>query len=65
VATQIAHFWSDNAIEDPARLLEGENLPRREEGISSNACTMPHFNHVGFVGRLEISEWFDVSGLCS
>ena len=45
--------WSDDAIEDPARLLKGESLPRREEGISRNACPMPHFNHVGFVGRLK------------
>ena len=45
--------WSDDAIEDPVRLLKGESLPRREEGISSNACTMPHFNHGGFVGRLQ------------
>ena len=45
--------WSDDAIEDPARLLKGESLPRREEGIRSHACTMPHGNHVGFVGRLK------------
>ena len=44
---------SDDAIEDPARLLKGESLPHREEGISRNACPMPHFNHVGFVGRLK------------
>jgi len=48
--------WSDDAIEDPARLLKGESLPRREEGIRSNACTMPHFNHVGFVGRLKFPD---------
>jgi hypothetical protein len=29
--------WSDDAIEDPARLLQGESLPRREERISSHA----------------------------
>ena len=45
--------WSNDAIEDPAGLLKGESLPRRDEGISSYPRTMPHFNHVGFVGRLK------------
>ena len=45
--------WSDDAIEDPARLLQGESLPRREEGIRSNAGTMLHSNHIGFIGRLK------------
>ena len=48
--------WSDDAIEDPARLLEGESLPRREVGKSSNACTMPHRNHVSFVGSLKFPD---------
>ena len=45
--------WSDDTIEHLARLLKGESLPRREEGISSSPCTMPHFNHVSLVGRLK------------
>ena len=45
--------WSDDAIEDPTRLLKGERLPRREEGIRSHACTMPHCNHGSFVSRLK------------
>ena len=45
--------WSDDTIEHLARLLKGKSLPRREEGISSSPCTMPHFNHVSLVGRLK------------
>src|SRR5215813_12388527 len=45
--------WSDDAIEDPARLLKGECLPRWEEGIRGHAGTMPHGNHVGCVGGLK------------
>ena len=45
--------WSDDTIEHLARLLKGKSLPRREEGISSSPCTMPHFNHVSRVGRLK------------
>ena len=29
--------WSNDAIEDPARLLKSESLPCREENVSSNA----------------------------
>jgi hypothetical protein len=52
--------WSDDAIKDAARLLKGESLPRREESVSSNPGTMPHSNHVGFVGRLK----FPNSSMC-
>jgi hypothetical protein len=51
----------DEAIENPARLLKGERLPRREEGIRSHAGSMPHGNHVGCVGRLKWSN----SAMCA
>ena len=47
-------IWSNDTFENPPRLLKGESLPRREEGISRHTCTMPHCNHVGCVGRLKL-----------